>query len=154
MALLHTNQRPLKYIQKMARGCLQPPPAPLTFLIFIVFICQESMGNFSEAFRLPPAPHPPLRGFCTLPSLPRRDIQDGGQSRSRYERNVFCKDVCKQSRKCLNSWFLLQFPFLRRSMLPGTNQWAYKEFCYRQEKDVRCLNTSLSLSLLFFLSFL
>ena len=69
----------------------------LTSLIFIVFICQENMGNFSERlfdYTLP------LRGFCTLPSLPRRDIQDGGQSRS-HERNVFCKNVCKQSRKCL-----------------------------------------------------
>ena len=66
MALLHTNQRPLKYIQKMAGACLQPPP--LTSLIFIVFICQESVGNFSEAFRLPPAPLPrPLGVFVLSP---------------------------------------------------------------------------------------
>ena len=147
MALLHTNQRPLKYIQKMARACLQPPP------YFSHFHRLHLSGKHGQLFRgfsitpCPPRPHPPLRSFCTLPSLPRRDIQDGGQSRSRYERNVFCKDVCKQSRKCLNSWFLLQFPFLRRSMFPGTNQWACKEFCYRQEKDVRCLNTSVSLCL-------
>ena len=94
---------PFKIYTKDGPRLSSAPPPPLTSLIFIVFICQESMGNFSEAFRLPPAPHPPLRGFCTLPSLPRRDIQDGGQSRSRYERNVFCKDVCKQSRRCLNS---------------------------------------------------
>lgn len=37
---------------------LSSAPLPLTSLIFIVFICQESMGNFSEAFRLPPAPPP------------------------------------------------------------------------------------------------
>ena len=129
----------------MARACLQPP---LYFRHFHLLYLLRKHGqltvylNFPEAGNIFLFDNPlPLVFFCTLPSLPRRDIQDGGQSRSR-DQNVFCISVCKQSRRCLTHDFSYIFWFYGvQYSLELLNERA-RNFVIVRKKMCRCLFAS------------